>query len=129
MASPDEFFLSDGTNGLRLARKNPAEFQVGDLVEAVGFLELGGSSLGLKEAIARKTGQAPLPEPTRLGTENLFNASYNGTLVRVEALLVDKWKDQSEQVLRLQSGFLMFKARLSNQRGLLHRCKLGVVLI
>ena len=112
-----EYFLADGTNGLRLAMKDPAEFQVGDLVEAVGFLELGGSSLGLKEAIARKTGQAPLPEPTRLGTENLFNASYNGTLVRVEALLVDKWKDQSEEVLRLQSGFLMFKARLSNQHG------------
>ena len=120
-----EFFLSDGTNGLRLATKNPAEFQVGDLVEAAGFLELGGSSLELKEAIARKTGQAPLPEPTRLGTENLFNASYNGTLVRVEALLVDKWKDQSEQVLRLQSGFLIFKARLSNQRGLAPSLQVG----
>jgi signal transduction histidine kinase len=36
-------------------------------------------------------------------------------LVRVQALLVDEWDDPSEKVLELQSGFLVFKARLNNQ--------------
>jgi signal transduction histidine kinase len=111
-----DLFMVDGTNGLHIATKDPTEFQVGDLVEAVGFLDLGGPYLGLKEAVARRTGQAPLPQPTKLTAGNLFNASYNGTLVRIEALLVNQWDDPSEKVLELQSGILMFRARLSNQR-------------
>lgn len=110
-----DFFVMDGTNGLRVTTKDAAEFQPGDLVEAVGFLELGGPAPALKEAVARKTGQAPLPEPTRITAGNLLNASYNGILVRVQALLVDEWDDPSEKVLELQSGFLVFKARLNNQ--------------
>ncbi|MGD0815239.1 MAG: ATP-binding protein [Verrucomicrobiota bacterium] len=109
-----DFFVMDGTNGLRVTTKDAAEFQPGDLVEAVGFLELGGPAPALKEAVAHKTGQAALPEPTRITAGNLLNASYNGTLVRVQALLVDEWDDPSEKVLELQSGFLVFKARLSN---------------
>jgi signal transduction histidine kinase len=110
-----DFFVMDGTNGLRVTTKGAAEFQLGDLVEVVGFLELGGPAPALKEAVARKTGQAPLPEPTRIAAGNLLNAGYNGTLVRVQALLVDEWDDPSEKVLELQSGFLVFKARLNNQ--------------
>lgn len=37
---PGESFLTDGTNGIRVTTRNSDLFAVGDLVEAVGFLEL-----------------------------------------------------------------------------------------
>ena len=36
-----EFFLTDGTNGIRVTTRNSDPFAVGDLAEAVGFLDLG----------------------------------------------------------------------------------------
>ena len=61
-----EYFLTDGTNGMRVTTRNSDHFAVGDLVEAVGFLELGGPAAELKEAVMRKTGRVPLPAPTKL---------------------------------------------------------------
>jgi hypothetical protein len=81
-----DFFVMDGTNGLRVTTKGAAEFQLGDLVEVVGFLELGGPAPALKEAVARKTGQAPLPEPTRITMEPWCACKpcwwTNGTILR-----------------------------------------------
>src|SRR5262249_19584816 len=39
-----EYFLMDGSDGLRFIPKSPVELRVGDLVEVVGFPELGGPS-------------------------------------------------------------------------------------
>jgi len=54
-----DFFVMDGTNGLRVTTKGAAEFQLGDLVEVVGFLEVGRSCPALKEAVARKNRAGP----------------------------------------------------------------------
>jgi signal transduction histidine kinase len=112
-----EYFLTDGTNGLLVATRNSDHFAVGDLVDAIGFLELGGPAAELKEVVLRKTGRAPLPAPTKLAPDHLLLASYAGTLVQVDATLINQWREGSEYVLDLQSGFLEFKARL-NTRGL-----------
>jgi signal transduction histidine kinase len=112
-----EYFLADGTNGLLVATRNSDHFAVGDLVDAVGFLELGGPAAELKEVVLRKTGRASLPAPTKLAPDHLLLASYAGTLVQVNATLINQWREGPEYVLDLQSGFLEFKARL-NTRGL-----------
>ena len=109
-----EFILTDGTNGMRVSTKNSSSFSVGDLVDAVGFLELGGPAVELKEAVMRRTGSAPLRPPTKLPPDQLLRASYADRFVQVEATLMDQWHEGSEQVLELQSGFLAFKARFNN---------------
>ena len=138
-----EFFLTDGANGIRVTTgyldplppsppspqanwvrgevgrgervTNQADaFAVGDLVEAVGFLDLGGPAAELKEAVMRKTGHASLPAPKKLAPEQLLLARHAGMLVQVDAVLRNQWREGSDCVLELQSGFLGFKARMDN---------------
>jgi signal transduction histidine kinase len=60
------------------------------------------------EAVARKTGSAPLPEAKSLDLDNLYDAKHDATRVRVEALLRGVSSDQ--RVLELQSGLVRFLA-------------------
>src|SRR5262249_2155917 len=83
-----EYFMMDGNNGVRFIPKEAAQFQVGDLVEVVGFPSLTGPSPVLQEAVARKTGTAGLPAPRPLSAEGLFRAENDATRVRVEGALV-----------------------------------------
>ena len=113
--SAREYFLTDGTNGMRVTTRNSDPFVVGDLVETAGFLELGSPVAGLKEAVMRKTGHAPLPKPKILAPEQLLSAHCAGMLVQVNAALMNRWQKGSEHLLELQSGLLAFQARINNQ--------------
>ena len=112
---PGEYFLTDGTNGMHVTTRNQEQLAAGDMVDAVGFLELGGHAAELKDAVLRKTGQAPLPVATKLAPDQLLLARYAGTLVRVEATLINQWGEGAEYMLELQSGFLAFRARVQNR--------------
>ncbi len=109
-----EYFLTDGTNGVHVTTSNPDGFEMGELVDAIGFLKVGGHAAELTEAVMRKTGHAPLPPPMKLPSEELLQARYAGTLVQVDTTLINYWRDASEHVLELQSGFIAFRARVGN---------------
>ena len=109
---PGSYYLTDGTNGIHVTTREGDSFVAGDLVDAVGFLELGGPASELKEAVMRKTGTASLPKPTALTSDSLLLAGSAGTLVRVDATLMNRWVDGSQQMLELQSGFLAFRGRV-----------------
>ncbi len=112
-----EYFLMDGTNGLRFVPRAAVKLTAGDMVEVVGFPELGGPSPILREALVRSTGHAPLPEPRTL-VEGLWAAGdLDATRVSVQALLLNLSKDQQDQVLGLQAGPHVFVARLPLHRG------------
>src|SRR6266487_1888563 len=65
-----EYYLMDGTNGLRVFLKESMRLPVGERVEVVGFPSLKGASPVLQEAVARKAGQSLLPAPKKLSPEN-----------------------------------------------------------
>ncbi len=109
-----EYFLTDGTNGMHVTSKSGSDFAVGDLVDAVGFLAIGGPAVELREAAMRKTGKAPLPPPTKLTPDRLLQASYAGTLVQVKATLMNQWREGPDQFLELQSGFFAFRVRIDS---------------
>jgi len=117
---PGAYYLTDGTNGIHVTTRSGDHFAVGDLVNAAGFLELGGPTLELKEAVMRKTGSAPLPTPTILKPEGLLLANSAGTLVRVEATLMNQWIDGVEHVLEFQAGFLAFRGRIDSHGESIH---------
>ena len=114
-----EYFLMDGTRGLRFRSKAPVQLQAGDMIEVVGFLALNGSSPTLQEAVVRRTGHRRLPEARRLSEANLLSGKLDAALVGVLARLVGISADQSGQVLELQAGNRGFVARLPNEAGLL----------
>jgi signal transduction histidine kinase len=105
-----EYYMMDGTNGLRFVPKETVTLGVGDLVEVVGFPSLTGPSQVLQEALVRKIGVAPLPEARSLDADSLFRSANDATCVRVEAVLLNLSADQ--RTLELQAGLRRFLARL-----------------
>jgi signal transduction histidine kinase len=114
-----EYFLMDGTNGLRFYPEKPIKLHEGDLVEVVGFPDMNGPSPVLREAIVRQTGKKGLPMAHRISADAILSAKLDATLVRVDARVVSCNLDPSELVLDLQSGNRAFVARLNTGTGIL----------
>src|SRR5882724_11114541 len=107
-----EFYAMDGTNGFRFLPRKVVSYEVGDLVEVVGFPNLTGSSLVLEEAIARKVGVAPLRDARPLDATALFRPHNDAVRVKIEALLLNLSQDR--RTLELQAGLKRFVARLDD---------------
>ena len=106
----EEYYVMDGTNGFRFIPKETLNLGAGDLVEVVGFPSLTGPSPVLREAVARKTGVAPVPDARIVAATNLFRAENDAVRVRVEAVLLNLSGDG--RTLELQAGLQRFVARL-----------------
>jgi len=111
-AREPDYFLMDEKSGLRFIVKQPAELTNGDLVEVVGFPELTGGLPVLREAVARKTGHAELPEARLLGPDDLTRVDLDSTYVRVKAVLVNQRPTPSGQALEMRVGLRSFIALL-----------------
>lgn len=111
-----EFYAIDDGNGFRFLPKEEIKAATGDLVEMVGFASLLGPSPLLQEALVRKTGEAPLPQPRVLNATNLFRAENDALRVRVEAVLLNTSVDR--RTFELQAGLQRFVARVDeDQKG------------
>jgi len=120
-----EYYMTDGRNGLRFITKKPEALAAGDRVEVVGFPELSGASPVLREAVARKSGEGPLPAAKILPADDLIQSDYDATRVRVRGLLVSVRETWTEQVLEIQNGVRTFVARLDATNGLAESLPVG----
>ena len=120
-----EYYLMDGTNGLRCTLKEQADLHLGDQVELAGFPELGDCSPLVREAVARKTGQASLPDVQILAAENLLRGSYDATRVQIDSRLVGLRSNETDRVLELQMGPRTYLARLQTSAGPVPLLRLG----
>jgi signal transduction histidine kinase len=105
-------FLMEGEKGLRFMANLPANVLPSDVVEVVGFPELGGPSPIVSEAVVRKTGSAPLPQPKRLAHDDLLNDAHDSILVLISGSLVSLSQRGDHHVLALQAGVQKFLAHL-----------------
>ena len=107
-----DYFMMDGTNGVRFTLRQPAmKLHTGDRADVVGYPELGGAAPHLRCAVARKTGRDALPDPRNLAPDDLPNAMYDSTRVRIEGWLVSSRATPTNQTLEVQSGSWRFVAR------------------
>jgi signal transduction histidine kinase len=113
----DEYFLMDGVNGMRFITRSPVSLQIGDLVKVVGFPVLGGPAPVLREAVARRINNTNLPAPRKLTENTLLDGSFDSTLVKVDAQLMNISEDHRNRFLGLQLGKHMFVACLSRKWG------------
>lgn len=107
-----EYYLADGSNGLRFIAKSAPTLKAGDLVDIVGFPSLSGASPVLREAVVRVTGHRALPNPRKLEPINLFQAEYDSTRVQVQAVLLGM--SANGETLELQAGLRRFLARVKS---------------
>jgi signal transduction histidine kinase len=112
-----DYFMMDGTNGVRFTLRRPGiELHTGDLVDVVGYPELSGGAPRLQCAVARKIGHASLPNPINLPPNDLPNAIYDSTLVRIEGTLVSSRLTSTNEALEVQAGSWRFMARVKFKR-------------
>jgi signal transduction histidine kinase len=108
-----DYFMMDGAHGLRFVADAPLKLEAGDLVEVVGYqASLSADAPVLRGAMARKTGQSPLPEPRRLLPDDLPNRAFDSTWVRVDGVLTGNKVIKSELVLEMRSGDWRYWVRL-----------------
>lgn len=110
--SDGEYYAMDGTNGFRFIPNKPQHFEVGELVEVAGFPNLTGPSPVLQEALARKTGEAPLRDARPLDAAGLFRAQNDAVRVKIAATLLNLSPDG--RTLELQTGLQRFVATIDN---------------
>jgi signal transduction histidine kinase len=117
----DIYYVTDGTNGLRLIPSDNIKLSAGDTMEVVGFPEIDNSTappvLNLREAIVRITGKKPMPSPLNISPADSAHSEYDSTLVRMDAKLVRSEVYGENQVLELDAGARTIFARLSLAAG------------
>lgn len=113
-ADATQLFLQAEGMGLRLLPIGKTDRVPGDLVEAVGYPDIGRAQLVLREAQIRKTGAAVLPAAKELEDSGPAQANLNSTWVSVEGTLLGWHAEQGSPVLEMQSGTRLFLARIAS---------------
>ena len=124
-ARAGELFLQQGEHGLRFRRPPEAPWEPGDIVEVVGIPDVSGPSPRLHEAVARKTGVAPLPPALPWATAEQTGQNLDGLRVSTSARLIGIHFTGLEWVLQLQAGLREFQARLPSPEDWATRLPLG----
>jgi signal transduction histidine kinase len=112
-----EIFIGDGGGGLLLRTTADTPVSVGDMVEAAGFLPAGVLQPVLEDAVVRRVGAGVPAKPLAILPEEALDGALVARLVTVEARLVDRRRSFGDQVLLLQSGKLLFTARMELMPG------------
>ena len=99
--SGESVFISDGTRGLGLALSGVEDINVGDVVDAVGFAEVGGYTPVLQNAHLRRVAQGVPIAPKPISAETALLGAFDSQLVRISARLL------SEEDRGSDRGFLM----------------------
>jgi signal transduction histidine kinase len=106
-------FLQEGEQGVEVETVEREPLQIGDKVEALGFVSQGEYTPALQDAIYRKISSAQAPGPASITPDEALKGTYDCRLVRVAARLLDRAMHGPERYLILQDGDLIFHAYLT----------------
>ncbi|MGH7989099.1 MAG: PAS domain-containing sensor histidine kinase, partial [Limisphaerales bacterium] len=114
----DTLYIEDKTEGLYIETKQAGRLFAGDKVEVLGFPAKGEYTPMLQDAVFKKIGSEPPPEPARINTDDALKGIYDCRLVRIEATVLDRARHSSEPFLVLQAaGGFIFHAYLERKSG------------
>jgi PAS domain S-box-containing protein len=112
------FILQDASAGLRVLPRQTNQFQIGDLVDVLGFPGIGDFSPYLEEAVCRRNSTAPLPQATKVSADQiLLHGTNDAQLVQISARLLQDVTRSANPQLVLQDGPAIFTAHLVNPGG------------
>lgn len=109
------FLQADGT-GLRLLPMERGDSHPGDLVEVVGYPNIGRNELVLQGALVRRTGNEALPLAKQSDESGLPKGNLNSIRVRVSGKLLGWHLEESGPVLEMQSGSRLYLARIASKK-------------
>ena len=109
-----ELYITDGAAGLLVQTEQEEQFHSGDRVNVVGFATPGEISPMLADALVSKISDGPPAVPVVIDAHEALSGNYNGQLVAIDAYLLNRVVQSSEQVMTFQAGDLLFTASLEN---------------
>ena len=107
------FFLQEGEQGVQVQTQEREPLQVGDRVEALGFVSEGEYTPILQDAIYRRVATGLPPEPASLTPAEALRGRHDSRLIRLAGRVLDRAVHGSERYLILQDGELIFHAYLN----------------
>lgn len=110
-------FLQDGGHGVQVLTKERDPLQLGDQVEALGFVSQGDYTPLLQDAVYRKIAVKEPVRPPRVTLDEVLTGNYDCQLIQVSARLLDRALHGPEQYLILQDSNLIFQASLNKTGG------------
>ncbi len=105
--------IRDSEGSLLVDTNQLTPVNVGDLIDATGYPAMGQYSEIMRDAVFQKIGAGPAPDPVVLNSEKLESGRHNAELVRLTARLLNRTTHPGEEVLDLQTGEAVFRAKLS----------------
>jgi len=107
------FILQDSSAGLRVLTRQTNRFEIGDLVDVLGFPAIGDFSPYLEEAVFRRNSIGVLPHPTKIRSDQiLLHGTNDAQLVQISAHLLQSVTRSANPQLVLQDGPVIFTAHL-----------------
>jgi signal transduction histidine kinase len=94
--------LQDGEQGVEVQTKEREPVQLGDRVEALGFVSLGEYTPLLQDGIYRKVSSGQPPAPARVSPDEALKGMHDCRLIQVEGKLLDRALHGAERYLILQ---------------------------
>ena len=103
-------YLWDGTGGIRIQQNEMERMQPGDLVDAVGFPEVGPYTPILSDSVIRRSGKTNQPLAVATTADEARTGRYDARLITVTALLEGDESKRDNPGLLLESGEAHFVA-------------------
>lgn len=102
-------FLESQGSGLRVLSSQDTRVEPGDVVEVFGYAAMGESAPILADAVFHRVDHGAPPSPLKLRLELPWE-QFDGALVTVDALLLERQSHNSGLRLMLRSGDYLFEA-------------------
>ena len=117
MRRGSNLYVQDAGDSVYVLTVDSTPVEVGDLVDVLGFPNLGESSPVLQDAMFRKIGSSLPPPPSVMTASQGLNSEFDAEVVRIRARVLGQATKGNEQVLDLRSGNTVFSAYLGvNER-------------
>lgn len=110
-------YLQAGEQGVEVQTKVTKPLQLGDRVEALGFVSQGEYTPVLQDSIFQKIASGPPLPPSQVTMDEALKGKQDCRLIAVTAKLLDRAMHGSEKYLILQHGDFIFHANLKSAEG------------
>jgi signal transduction histidine kinase len=110
-------FLQDGNHGVEIQTQQQTPLQLGDHVEALGFVSHGTYTPVLQDAVYRKLSSGTPVSPSLLTIDEALKGGHDCQLIQVAARLIDRTQHGNEQFLILQESNFIFQASFKQSHG------------
>jgi hypothetical protein len=117
VAEAATLFVQDESGGLKVELEHPVSgLRRGDVLDIVGFPELGEYSPMLESAQARRRRWEALPEPRLVTADEALTGDYDSLPVEIEGLLLDQTPSGSGASLTVKADAETFQATVGRRR-------------